>query len=72
MSYLVYLKKSAEKELDSIQKEDRERIVKGTKKLHGHKGYRIKVGNYRVLFEVYDSIKKIEIFSIVHRKDAYR
>ncbi len=32
--------------------------------------YRLRVGNYRVLFEVEDG--KVIVYRIVHRKDAYR
>ena len=40
------------------------------KKLQGISGYRLRVGNYRVLFDVSDN--NIEIGRILHRKDSYR
>lgn len=44
----------------------------GTKKLHGREGYRIRVGDYRILYVVDESNKCIEIFSVAHRKEVYR
>ncbi|MBN2131901.1 MAG: type II toxin-antitoxin system RelE/ParE family toxin [Sedimentisphaerales bacterium] len=34
--------------------------------------YRMRVGNYRVLYEVYRSAIRIQIVRVRHRKDAYR
>ena len=84
MSYLVYLKRSAEKELDRLPTERYNRIVSRlislgdnprpprAKKLHGREGYRIRVGSYRVLYTIDESEKKIEVVSIAHRKEVYR
>jgi mRNA interferase RelE/StbE len=44
----------------------------GVKKLKGQEGYRIRLGNYRILYLVDDRERKIEIFSIAHRKEVYR
>jgi len=44
----------------------------GVKKLKGQEGYRIRLGNYRILYLVDDREKKIEIFSIARRKEIYR
>ena len=44
----------------------------GVKKLSGHEGYRIRIGDYRVLYEIEDTVKKVLVFAIRHRKDAYR
>ena len=57
MTYTVYLKKSAEKELKDLPEDVHDRIVKqllalkgdprprGSKKLRGREGYRIRVGD---------------------------
>ena len=42
----------------------------GSKKLTGREGYRIRVGDYRVLYEIEDEKKRIRIYKISHRKDA--
>ena len=84
MPYLVYLKRSAEKELDRLPTEVHDRIIKqlislrdsprppGVKKLHGRDGYSIKVGDYRILYVIDESEKKVEVVSVGHRKEVYR
>ena len=84
MAYVIAIKRSAEEELDSLPKAVQERIVShltelkgdprpvGVKKLHGREGYRIRVGNHRVLYTIDDSAKRIEVVSIAHRRDVYR
>jgi len=64
MPYTVYLKRSAEKELDRLPTKIYDRIVKrllslrdnlrpcGIKKLLGREGYRIRVGDYRILYVI--------------------
>jgi mRNA interferase RelE/StbE len=35
-------------------------------------GYRIRIGNYRILYEIDDLGKVVSVFKIAHRKEAYR
>jgi len=84
MSCSVYLKKSAEKELLSLSSVTHDKIVKhlldleenplpkGVKKLSGIDACRIRVGDYRILYQINSKKKIIEIIAIAHRKDAYR
>ncbi len=84
MRYEVYLKKSAEKELDGLTAKTHDRVVKklvslsanprpaGAKKLHGREGYRLRVGDHRILYEVDDNERRVEVFSIAHRREVYR
>lgn len=84
MSYLINLKRSAEKELEHLPVKIHDRIVnllislkenplpKGVKKLSGREGYRVRVGDYRILYVINHSEKKAEVFSIAHRRDVYR
>jgi len=44
----------------------------GIKKLTQKEGYRIRVGNYRILYQIDDEDKLIYIFRIRHRSDVYR
>ena len=44
----------------------------GCKKLTGRDGWRIRVGKYRVIYEINDKEKTITILHIGHRKDIYR
>jgi mRNA interferase RelE/StbE len=43
----------------------------GYRKLKGRKGYRIRVGDYRVIYEIYDQVLLIEVIDLGHRKDIY-
>lgn len=44
----------------------------GYKKLKGRDAYRIRIGDYRIIYEIHDKILTIVIFRIRHRKDVYR
>ena len=47
--------------------------VSGAKPLRGGMAgaYRLRTGDYRVLFTVKQDVKRIEVFRIAHRKDVY-
>jgi mRNA interferase RelE/StbE len=78
----IEIRNKAEKDLKAIPKRDGERIAKAIIALQsGSAGdikrltnftpeYRLRVGDWRVLFEM-DS-KKITIYRILHRREAYR
>jgi mRNA interferase RelE/StbE len=84
MPYTVYLKRSAEKELEALPQEVHQRIIRrlltlkanprpaGAKKLWGGERYRLRVGNYRVLHTIDDALQKIEISAVGHRREVYR
>lgn len=44
----------------------------GVQKLSTQEGYRIRSGDYRILFEINDEIETVLIFRIKHRKEAYK
>ncbi|MFG1690593.1 type II toxin-antitoxin system RelE/ParE family toxin [Gemmatimonadota bacterium] len=83
-SYELLIKPSAVKELEALPKKDRRRIVAriqdmgeeprppGCEKLTGHDRYRLRQGNYRVLFEVDDEAHTVTVVKIGHRSDVYR
>lgn len=84
MPYQVLIKQSAEKELNALEKNVRERIVRrlmrleeaprapGVKKLQGEAAYRLRVGDYRVLYMIDDGDKQVTIYAIGHRREVYR
>jgi len=84
MNYSIFLKRSAEKELAHLDSKTHDKIIKhllalkenplpkGVKKLQGRDGYRIRVGDYRILYEIDEPEKMIEIFSVAHRREVYR
>ncbi len=82
--YEVGLKKSAIKELRRLPKKDATRVStlieelsdnprpSGCKKLKGYSNlWRVRSGNYRIIYSVEDEILIVEILEIVDRKDAY-
>ena len=44
----------------------------GYKKLKGRNGYRIRVGDYRIIYEIEDNILRIVIIDVRNRKDIYQ
>ncbi len=84
MPYTVNLKRSAEKELDNLPTKIHDKVInillslkenpfpRNSKKLRGREGYRIRVGDYRILYLVDDLDKNIEVISVAHRREVYR
>jgi len=83
-SYRVALASSAEKELQRLPKKTIARVVlrleqlaltprpAGCKKLKGgDKEWRIRVGDYRVVYVVDDAARTIDVTRIAHRRDVY-
>lgn len=81
--YKIEIKKSAAKELFLIPKKDLKRILKkiknlsddprpvGCVKLSGQDRYRIRQGNYRILYSIEEEILVVYVVKIGHRKDIY-
>lgn len=44
----------------------------GSKKLMGIEGYRIRIGDYRILYTVNDESRLIIVYRVKHRREAYR
>lgn len=63
--------KKAEKVIDSLADKPR---PAGIKKLKGIDGvlYRIRFGDYRIIYSIEDEIKIVDILKIGHRKEIYR
>ena len=84
MSYSVRIKASAAKSLAAIQKPERLRLIETIDKLANdpHAGSalkgefkglrRIRVGDYRVIYEVLNNELVILVVKIGHRRDVYR
>lgn len=83
-SYRIVIKKSAAKEIERIEKKDRIRIIEkirslaedphpvGSKKLSGQEKYRIRQGNYRILYQVKNEELIINVVKVGHRRDIYK
>ena len=84
MTYSVRIKGSASRELARIQQPDRARLVNAIENLKEHpfegsvlKGgfrgiRRLRVGDYRILYELLDGELVILVVRVAHRKEAYR
>ena len=84
MSFSIRIKESAAKELRRVAKPDRARIVAAIDRLAEtpHLGTslkgdlrglrRIRVGDYRILYEVRDKEFVVLVVRVAHRGDAYR
>lgn len=83
-SYRIEIKRSAARELEKVPIGDRRRIVSrirglakdprpyGSQKLSGGDSYRLRQGDYRVVYTVDDSDRCVMVFRIAHRRDVYR
>lgn len=83
-SYSVLLKRSAAKELEALPLKDRRRVAtrigalaaeprpQGVEKISGQDKYRIRQGDYRVLYTIDDPTLTVTVVKIGHRGDVYR
>ena len=44
----------------------------GARKLTGRDGYRIRSGDYRIVYEINDRLRSVTVLHVGHRKDIYR
>ena len=82
--YEIYFKVSVWKELKIIPKKDVKKILsrienlgsdprpKGSEKLTGHELYRVRQGNYRIVYSIQDNELTIWVINVGHRKNVYR
>ena len=82
--YRIEIKKSAIKELEIISSRDLSRIMEriesladdprseGSKKLSGEEKYRIRQGNYCILYLIEDDLFVVYAVKVAHRKGVYR
>lgn len=83
-SYRLRIKPSAAKELEALPKNDRRRVVAkihalaanprppGCEKLSGQELYRVRQGNYRILYTVRDAGLVVVVIKVGHRREVYR
>jgi mRNA interferase RelE/StbE len=84
MKYRVTILRRAQKSLEKIRGADYEKIKtaiinlgdntrpQGCKKLSGRDGWRIRIGVYRVLYEIKDAELIIMVVDVGHRREIYR
>lgn len=84
MSHKVLIRRRAQKELAQLSRDDYERTKEsignlsdnprppGCKKLTGRDGWRIRVGDYRVIYEIDDAGQTVTVLHVGHRRDIYK
>lgn len=84
MRYQVIIPKSVQKELDRLPDDVNRRILArlaaletnprpaDVKKLKGRDAWRIRVGDYRVIYEIHDRVLQVIVIAVGHRGDIYR
>ncbi|MBF2015996.1 MAG: type II toxin-antitoxin system RelE/ParE family toxin [Rivularia sp. T60_A2020_040] len=85
MSYDIQFSKSASKQIKKLSSEVQERIQTkidnlaieprpdGIKKLKGRENaYRIRVGDYRIIYDIFDEVLLITVVEVGHRSNIYQ
>ena len=83
-SYRLSIKPSAAKEIEALPKKDRIRVIKrikdlsenprppGCEKLSGNDKYRVRQGQYRIVYSVSDQELIVLVVKVAHRREVYR
>jgi mRNA interferase RelE/StbE len=84
VSYTLRILPRAEKELASLDAIPYDSVKKriyalaeeprppGCRKLKGDPGWRVRVGDYRIVYEVDDASRTVTVLRVGHRKEIYR
>ena len=83
--YEIYLERSAERDLKHLRADEFHRIVfhiealaknprpAGCRKITGSKNdWRIRAGDYRIIYEIDEREKAVKVMRVRHRREAYR
>jgi len=83
--YEVYLERAAERDLRHLSSEEFHRVIprikalsenprpSGCRKITGSKNdWRIRIGDYRVIYEIDEDAKVVRIMRVRHRREVYR
>lgn len=83
--YKIEISRSAEKQIEAMPHRDRLRVIEtiqalasephpaGSKKLSGYRDvFRVRTGNYRILYSVERARILVVVLKVGHRKDVYR
>lgn len=83
MPYQINLSRTAAKQLDKLPDSIAFLLIEtiqtlaenprpsGYKKLKGRDAFRIRKGNYRIIYEIFDDVLVVEVIAVGHRKDVY-
>jgi mRNA interferase RelE/StbE len=83
-SYELVFKVSVAKDLRNLPRQDLQRVLKrirslaedpraaGCEKLSGQERYRVRQGNYRIIYEIQDQRLIVIVVKVAHRREVYR
>lgn len=82
--YLILLERSAERDLKRLSADVHDRVIEAIKELAGNprppgcrklvgsrNDWRIRVGDYRVIYEIADAIRIVRVNRVRHRREIY-
>lgn len=84
MAHSVKLLPKVHKSVNELPADTRKRVFRalqdlsttprptGCKKLKGRDAYRIRVGDYRVVYEIHDDVLVVLVVRVAHRSEVYR
>ncbi len=83
-NYKIFIKPSAAKELKRLPQKDLKRIIskiqslsqeprpQGCEKLSAQERYRLRQGNYRIVYSIEDEKLVVYVVKVAHRRDVYK
>lgn len=84
MKYSVILSRSVRKQLERFSGDTERRILtklselesnprpSGCKKLKNRDAWRVRIGDYRVIYEIHDKVLQVIVITIGHRREVYQ
>ncbi len=82
--YSIFFKESVRKDIEAIPRKELQRIMErigllaeeprpvGSEKLSGQERYRVRQGNYRIIYSIQDLEVTVWVVKIGHRREVYR
>lgn len=82
--YSVFILPSAQKEIEKLPKLAQTKVFKALvalsenprpancKKLVGTEAWRVRIGEYRIVYIIEDNILRVEVVRVAHRKEVYK
>ena len=83
MKYQLMIERRAQKALVKISQPHQDRLIEavqslavdprpsGAKKLAGRDGWRVRIGDYRIIYEIHDDQLLVLVVSVGHRREVY-
>ena len=84
MTYRIELRPAAVRALGKVDHQDRDRIrgaiallgenprPPGARALQGRPGYRVRIGDYRILYTIDDNVLVVVVLTLGHRRNVYQ